>query len=388
MYNLNDIKTKPLILDGATGTQLQKLGMPRGVSTEQWALDNPGAVIKLQRAYMDAGSDAVYAPTFGANRVGFKTHGITVSVRDGIRQLVNLSREATRGELLVGGDMAPVGLPMPPMDGADFEELVDVLTEQAAALEEAGVDFFGVETQMTLREARASVIAARSVSDKPVFVSFTCDKNGSGIFGGDMAAALVTLQDMGVSAFGINCCGDLELLERLLFRLKRCSNLPLIVKPNAGIPKLEGSLAVYDMPPDALAAHIPAFLDAGARLIGGCCGTDERHIAAIREALGQKTFIAPTAEASDVCASERKVLELSPDIEVADLTLGDDVISDAAVAQAEGADVLYVRLRDEQDVKTLEENQFAIQLPLCLDCADGELLTKALRVYHGKPIVV
>ena len=154
-FLLSQLK-KPFILDGATGTELQKLGMPQGVLPARWILDHPEAIRTVQRSYAEAGSMAVYAPTFCTTRADLKKYGEDISVRDINRQLVELSREAAPG-LLVGGDIAPAGLPLPPMGETSFDELLDVYAEQAAALEEAGVDFFAVETQMSLVEARAAL---------------------------------------------------------------------------------------------------------------------------------------------------------------------------------------------------------------------------------------
>ena len=231
-------KTLPIILDGATGTQLMKLGMPAGISAEKWILEKPDSIKKIQRAYVENGSQAVYAPTFETNRVGIKKHGMNESVKDLCLKLVTLSKEAVDGRALVGGDIAPTGLQLFPMGTTGFDELVDIYTEQAQALEEAGVDFFGVETQMSLAEARAAVIAIKSVSDKPIAVSFSCGSTGRTLFGGDLTAGLLSLSEMGIDAYGINCNGDLKLISSLLADMKIYSNLPLIAKPNAGLPEL------------------------------------------------------------------------------------------------------------------------------------------------------
>ena len=162
----------PILLDGATGSELYKRGMPAGACTEQWVLGHPEALLELQRDYVAAGSQVLIAPTFGANRVRLEQHGIFGQVADYNRRLVELSRQAAGGRALVAGDMAPTGLFIAPFGESSFEELVAIYTEQAAALAAAGVDLFLIETTMTMPEARAAVLACKSVSDRPVWVTF------------------------------------------------------------------------------------------------------------------------------------------------------------------------------------------------------------------------
>ena len=163
----------PLILDGATGTQLQKRGFTGDQCAEAWTLAHPDVMIDLQRAYVESGSQIVYSPTFGANRVKLESHGIFGKVEEFNAQLVALSRRAAGDRALVAGDISPTGLFLYPLGETTFEELFEIYTEQAAALEKAGVDLFVVETMVTLAEARAAVLAVKSVSRKPVFVSFS-----------------------------------------------------------------------------------------------------------------------------------------------------------------------------------------------------------------------
>ena len=165
------------------------------------------------------------------------------------RRLAALSQEAAAGRAWVAGDIAPTGLFLAPLGEASFEELVDIYTEQAAGLEEAGVDLYAIETMMTLSDARAAVLAVRSMSDKPIFVSFTCDPTGRTLTGTDVAAALTVLQGMGVSAFGLNCSAGPAQMLPLLQRLREYARVPLLAKPNAGMPEIVDGRAVYDCPP-------------------------------------------------------------------------------------------------------------------------------------------
>ena len=240
----------PILLDGATGSELYKRGMPAGACTEQWVLGHPEALLELQRGYVAAGSQVLIAPTFGANRVRLEQHGIFGQVADYNRRLVELSRQAAGGRALVAGDMAPTGLFIAPFGESSFEELVAIYTEQAAALAAAGVDLFLIETTMTMPEARAAVLACKSVSDRPVWVTFTCDENGRTLSGTDVLAALIVMQGMGVDAFGLNCSsGPAEMLEQMR-RLTPYTTVPLIAKPNAGLPETVEGQAVYHCPPE------------------------------------------------------------------------------------------------------------------------------------------
>ena len=203
----------PLILDGATGTELQKRGFTGAVSAEEWVLAHPESILDIQRRYVDAGSRVLYAPSFGANRQKLEEHGIFNQTEAYNRRLAALSKQAAAGRALVAGDLSPTGLFLSPMGETSFRELVDIYTPQAAGLEEAGVDLFVIETMMTLSDARAAVLAVRSVSDKPIFVTFTCDEKGRTVSGTDITAALVIMQGMGVDAFGLNCsAGPQEML--------------------------------------------------------------------------------------------------------------------------------------------------------------------------------
>lgn len=277
----------PMLLDGATGTNLQKAGMPGGVCTEKWILENPQPLIDLKRSYVEAGSDAIYAPTFGVNSANLKKYGIIDSVYDMCSRLVELARKdvGVSGDLLLGGDMAPCGLSPEPFGEASIGQLVDIYAEQAQALEKNEVDFFIIETQIYLEDTKAAVTAVKSVSDRPVFVSFACNEVGRSFWGDDLAQAVTVLEPMGIDAYGINCCGDLALLERLVGEIRANTALPIIAKPNAGLPVVRDRKTCYDMTPEQLAERIPAIRAAGADMFGGCCGTDARHIAAIKAAL-------------------------------------------------------------------------------------------------------
>lgn len=275
----------PLILDGATGTELQKLGCTPDRCMEQWILENSESLIGLQRAYVRAGSDIIYAPTFGANRIALDKHGLGQSVREYNLRLVELSRKAASGKAMVGGDIAPTGVPLEPYGDMREEELLGIYAQQAAVLEEAGVDLFAVETQMSGEEARVAVCAIKSVSAKPIFLSFTCNAVGLTLYGEKFTDLLKTAQDLGVGAFGINCCGDFGLIGRLVREMSAVSKIPLLVKPNAGMPRIIDGRPVFDLTPAEFSRQMAELKSLGASVLGGCCGTNMHHISALVDSI-------------------------------------------------------------------------------------------------------
>ena len=276
----------PLILDCASGTEMQKHGYSSGECLEKWILDNPEHLIALERSCVEAGSDIIYAPTFGANRMLLSKHGLEKHVRDYNLRLVELSQKATEGRALVAGDMAPTGAALEPYGDMEREELLEIFEEQAKSLEEAGVDIFVVETQLSGEEAAAAVEAIKSVSKKPIFVSFTGTESGRTFYGEKFGDLLLTMQDLGVSAFGANCIGDFKLLKMLVAEMKAVSRIPIIVKPNAGIPVNENGELKYKLSPEDFAENMVQLKALGASLLGGCCGTSVQHISALMEKLG------------------------------------------------------------------------------------------------------
>lgn len=379
----------PLILDGATGTELQKRGYMGDVSAEQWVLDNPESIVGIQKGYVAAGSNVLYSPSFGANRRKLEEHGIFNKTADYNRRLAALSQKAADGRAFVAGDISPTGLFLSPLGEASFEELVDIYTEQAAGLEQAGVDLFVIETMMTLSDARAAVLAVRSVSDKPIFVTFTCDENGRSLSGTDITAALTVLQGMGIDAFGLNCsAGPAEMLPQIK-RLREFSRVPLIVKPNAGMPEIVDGKTVYNCPPEQFVELVPEFLASGVAIFGGCCGTTAEHIAALSKALKNAEPVAPAPKFANLlpASTEKltaylpvdarcgKVLAVTPDFE--------DELSDAL----ETDDVLVaVRLDTWEEVELFADCQYMISKPLCIVCDDADILEAALRAYQGRPL--
>lgn len=270
---------KILILDGATGSNLTKAGMPKGVCTESWALEHPEAVIELQRRYVDAGSDIVYAPTFGANRASLKRFGLENRLGELNRDLVKLSKEAVAGKALVAGDITTIGYPVAGDGELSYENRVELYREQIGCLAEAGVDLLVGETLLGGDEAMAILDAAAMVCNLPVMCTLTIESDGSCYFGGNVIDIAASLEEMGASAVGINCSCGPDQLESIVRNLRERVSIPVIVKPNAGLPVInEKGEAIYPMEPEAFCLHMKRLIALGAGIVGGCCGTDERFI--------------------------------------------------------------------------------------------------------------
>lgn len=379
----------PLILDGATGTELQKCGYKGDVSAEQWVLDNPESIVGIQKGYVAAGSNVLYSPSFGANRRKLEEHGIFNKTADYNRRLAALSQKAADGRAFVAGDISPTGLFLSPLGEASFEELVDIYTEQAAGLEQAGVDLFVIETMMTLSDARAAVLAVRSVSDKPIFVTFTCDENGRSLSGTDITAALTVLQGMGIDAFGLNCsAGPAEMLPQIK-RLREFSRVPLIVKPNAGMPEIQGGKTVYNCPPEQFVELVPEFLASGVAIFGGCCGTTSEHIAALSKALQNAEPVAPAPKFADLLPASTEKLTAYLPVDARHgtiLTVTDELEDELSDALDTDDAMVAVRLDTWDEVELFADCQYMISKPLCIVCDDADILEAALRAYQGRPL--
>lgn len=275
-----------LLLDGATGSNLRLAGMPAGVSTELWAFEHPEAVLRLQRGYVEAGSRVIYAPTFSANRLGLRLHGLEDRMEELNRGLVALSREAAGGRALVAGDMTTTGRLPEPKGDVSYAELYDVYGEQARLLADAGADLLALETMLSIEETSAALDAARAACDLPVMCSMTVESDGRLLFGGTAVEAVETLQELGASAVGLNCSVGPDQLEASVRAMAQVARVPLIAKPNAGMPVIGADgVARYDMDAARFAESMLRLIDCGARVVGGCCGTTPEYIRALAAAV-------------------------------------------------------------------------------------------------------
>ncbi len=210
------IEQGPVILDGATGSNLQAAGMKLGVCPEQWILENPEAIVKLQRAYVQAGTQILYAPTFTANRIKLAEYGLQTQLSAMNARLTALSKEAAEGRAYVAADISMTGKQLYPIGDMQFEELVEIYKEQALAQEEAGVDLYVIETMMSLQECRAALLAVKECSSRPVMVSLTYEDTGRTLFGTDPKTAVIALQSLGADAVGLNCSTGPDQMKELV----------------------------------------------------------------------------------------------------------------------------------------------------------------------------
>lgn len=268
-----------VILDGATGSNMTKAGMEKGVSTELWILEHPDVLMDLQKAYLEAGSQIIYAPTFTCNPCGMKNFGKEKEVYDLNCRLVELSRKAVGDRAYVAGDITTTGKMLEPRGEMSFEELMEIYIEQVKALCDAGVDLIVAETMLSVDETAIAVEAVRQVTDLPMMCSLSVEADGSAYFGGTAWEAVETLQELGANAVGVNCSVGPDQLEGVVRMMKKVAKVPVIAKPNAGMPNItESGEAVYDMEPKAFARHMHKLWEAGASILGGCCGTTPEYI--------------------------------------------------------------------------------------------------------------
>lgn len=401
----------PIILDGATGTNLMAAGMPIGVCPEAWILEHKEVLLNLQRGYVEAGTNIVYAPTFTGNRIKLEEYGLADRITEINTELVRLSREAVGDKALVAGDMTMTGQQLFPLGELMFEELVEVYKEQASILDKAGADLFVVETMMSLQECRAAVLAIKEVSDKPVMVTLTYNEDGRTLYGTPPEAAVVVLQSLGVDVIGINCStGPMEMIEPVKI-MAEYATIPILAKPNAGLPELVDGETVYRMTPEEFAEAGAALVEAGAALVGGCCGTTPEHIAALTAKVKGMELITPLKSHRRILSSERKAVEI--DLDGNFLVVGErinptgkkklqaelregrlDLVRNMAMDQeSNGAAILDINMGmngiDELQMmkKVIYEVSSTVDCPLCIDSSHVDVIEEALKIYPGRALI-
>lgn len=281
-----ELCTKPVLLDGATGTNLMAAGMPRGVSTELWALEHPDVIRQLQSAYVDAGSQILYAPTFSANRISLSTHGLGDRIQELNCTLVRYAKEASQGRALVAGDVTTTGQLMEPLGDLTYDEAFQAYREQISLLAESGADLIVIETMIHIGETCAALAAAHAACSLPVLCSMTIETDGRIFTGGTILEAAAKLEAAGADAVGINCSAGPEQFESIVYDICHTVSIPVLAKPNAGIPVVTGDGQVhYPMGAEAFAHSMKKLAKQGARLLGGCCGTTPAFISALKQEL-------------------------------------------------------------------------------------------------------
>lgn len=407
-----------LYLDGATGSNLVKAGMPSGVCPEQWILEHQDVMLQLQKDYVQAGTNILYAPTFTANRVKLAEYHLEKNMTSMIRDLVAISKkaaESTPGHpVYVAGDLTMTGEQLKPMGKMELETLIDIYKEQILCLVDAGADLLVVETMMSLAETRAALIAAKEVCDLPVIATLTFEADGRTLFGTDAKTAAIVLESLGASAIGANCSTGPAQMESIISEMVSHTRIPVIAKPNAGLPFLdENGTTCYNMEAEEFAEEMEVLVNAGATILGGCCGTTPEFIRQIHERFGTDAKVAASRRPDGIryLTSERithsfglddgffvvgeRINPTGKKALQAQLREGsfEKVIQFAEEQDACGAKVLDINMGmsgiDEKAsmLRALEEVSGVTNLPLSLDSSYVEVLEAALRNYPGRALV-
>lgn len=414
-------KKSKIILDGATGSNLQKRGMPAGVCPEEWILGHADILCNLQREYIQAGTNILYAPTFSGNRIKLEEYGLSDRIGQMNHDLVSISKDAIQkenavGKVFVAGDLTMTGKQVEPVGPLPFEDLIDIYKEQIGYLADAGVDLLVVETMMSLQECRAAVIAAKETTDLPVMVTLTFNEDGRTLFGTDPATASLVLTALGVDAVGVNCSTGPDKMVSVVQKMREYTGIPLIAKPNAGLPQLEDGETVYNMGPEEFAENMMLLVREGADILGGCCGTTPEHIAKMTELLRDNGSLYETScytrkAVRRALSSERFTKNI--DLYGPFLVIGErinptgkkglqaelrdgclDLVSEMAEEQEEaGASILDVNMGmngiDEKEMmlKAVKELSIVTDLPLSIDSSHVDVVEAALRIYPGRALI-
>ena len=407
-----------VFLDGATGSNLQEHGMQAGDCPETWILEHPDVFVELQKGYIQAGSDVLYAPTFTCNRIKLAEYGLEDRLEEMTAKLVGLSRRAveesgTTRQVYIAGDMTMTGEQLYPMGTLSFEELVDVYKEQVRALVAAGVDLFVVETMMSLQECRGAVLAIKETcgDELPVMVTLTFQEDGRTLYGTSPETAAIVLESMGVDAVGVNCSAGPDKMVDLIQRMERMVGIPLVVKPNAGLPKLVDGRTAYDMGAEEFSETMLPLVKKGATILGGCCGTTPEHIKRLRERLAGEVPVFPEKKKVRALTNERNYVEI--DLEGTFSIVGERinptgkkelqaqlregelelVVSMAEEQVEKGAKILDVNMGmngiDEKEMmlQAIYELTLAVDVPLSIDSSYVDVVEQALRIYPGRALI-
>ena len=407
-----------LYLDGATGSNLVKAGMPSGVCPEQWILEHRDVMLKLQKDYVQAGTNILYAPTFTANRVKLAEYHLEKNMSAMIHELVAISREAAASSpghtVLVAGDLTMTGEQLKPMGQMELEDLIDIYKEQILSMVDAGVDLLVVETMMSLAETRAALIAAKEVCNLPVIATLTFEADGRTLFGTDAKTAAIVLESLGACAIGANCSTGPAQMESIISDMVTHTRIPVIAKPNAGLPFLdENGNTCYNMEAEEFTEEMEVLVNAGAAILGGCCGTTPEFIRQIHDRFGTEAKVTAVRRPEGIRYLTSERITHSFGLEDGFFVVGErinptgkkalqaqlkegsfeKVIQFAEEQETCGAKVLDINMGmsgiDEKAsmLRALEEVSGVTNLPLSLDSSYVEVLEAALRHYPGRALV-
>ena len=407
-----------IYLDGATGSNLVKAGMPSGVCPEQWILEHREVLLQLQKEYVQAGTNILYAPTFTANRVKLAEYHLEKNMSSMIHDLVAISKEAaasTPGHpVYVAGDITMTGEQLRPMGKMELEDLIAIYKEQILCLVDAGADLLVVETMMSLAETRAALIAAKEVCDLPVIATLTFEADGRTLFGTDAKTAAVVLESLGASAIGANCSTGPAQMEGIISDMVSVTTIPIIAKPNAGLPFLdENGTTCYNMEAEEFTEEMQVLVNVGATILGGCCGTTPEFIRQLHDRFGTVAQATATRRPEGIRYLTSERITHSFGLEDGFFVVGErinptgkkalqaqlregnfeKVIQFAEEQETCGAKVLDINMGmsgiDEKlcMLRALEEVSGVTNLPLSLDSSYVEVLEAALRNYPGRALV-
>lgn len=407
-----------IYLDGATGSNLVKAGMPSGVCPEQWILEHREVMLQLQKEYVQAGTNILYAPTFTANRVKLAEYHLEKNMSSMIHDLVAISKEAaasTPGHpVYVAGDITMTGEQLRPMGKMELEDLIAIYKEQILCLVDAGADLLVVETMMSLAETRAALIAAKEVCDLPVIATLTFEADGRTLFGTDAKTAAVVLESLGASAIGANCSTGPAQMEGIISDMVSVTMIPIIAKPNAGLPFLdENGTTCYNMEAEEFTEEMQVLVNVGATILGGCCGTTPEFIRQLHDRFGTVAQATATRRPEGIRYLTSERITHSFGLEDGFFVVGErinptgkkalqaqlregnfeKVIQFAEEQGTCGAKVLDINMGmsgiDEKlcMLRALEEVSGVTNLPLSLDSSYVEVLEAALRNYPGRALV-
>ena len=397
-----------LFCDGGTGSILQKMGLKGGELPETWNLTRPDDIRALNKGYFDAGSNIVNTNTFGANR--FKFDNVTEIVKAAVKICQEARHEAVRDDdAYVAIDVGPTGKLLEPMGDLAFNDAVDVFAEIIKAGYEAGGDLVVIETMSDSYEAKAAVVAAHEVCDLPVIVTMVYDESGKLLTGGGVEGTVSMLEGLKADAIGINCGFGPKQMLPIAERLVACCSLPIVVNPNAGLPRTENGVTVYDVGPDEFAEIMEQIAKLGVHVMGGCCGTTPDHISTMIGKVKVLPFTEPVEKNDTYVTSFADCVRIGVKPVIVGERINptgkkklqqalrdnntDYILTEALKQEEAGADVLDVNVGlPEIDEPSMMEDvilkiQSVTNLPLQIDTTNIEALERGMRIYNGKPMI-
>lgn len=404
------LKSRILILDGGFGTYLQKEGLKPGESTESWNITHPAVVQSVHKKYFDAGSNIVCANTFGANSLKYKSGELEKIIKTAVQNAMRAKAASTAPqEKFVALDIGPLGKLLRPFGDLDFEKAVSVFAETVRLGVKYNVDLIVIETMNDSYETKAALLAAKENSSLPVFVTNAYGEDGKLITGATPEAMVAMLEGMGADAIGANCSLGPRQLQSVAKRILSCASVPVIMKPNAGMPKSVDGKTVFDVDAEEFCLEMKKMAESGVTVLGGCCGTNDSYIRRLAETLGDVKFKKPEEKNLTVVSSythavyfDKKPVIIGERINPTgkkrfkQALLENDIgyiLSEGLSEQENGADILDVNVGmpgiDESAMleKAVFELQSVLDLPLQIDTSDIMAMEKAMRLYNGKPMI-